>query len=105
MSWLGLTPPKKFPTPVRKFSESSSDQFATATNMVNNSSPIGSLLRRWYDKTTFLAPYSVAHEEISDILPGLVIAYGVNSAQNAMMKCMCFAISPHSANRKIINSS
>ncbi|KAI2604841.1 putative mitochondrial F1F0 ATP synthase subunit Atp18 [Hypoxylon fragiforme] len=43
MSWLGLTPPKKFPTPV---------------------------LRP-------LAPFFAA---------GLVIAYGVNSAQNAMMK-------------------
>ncbi|ETS73976.1 hypothetical protein PFICI_13842 [Pestalotiopsis fici W106-1] len=62
MSWFGVTPLKKFPTPVLK--------------------P--------------LAPFFAA---------GLVILYGVNSAQNAMMKSMNCSVAPRNQLRLLTRRS
>ncbi|KAI3390944.1 hypothetical protein diail_8318 [Diaporthe ilicicola] len=76
MSWLGVTPLKKFPAPVRKSIALNPRRLEAGSLLTNPQSS------RWPPSSPL-------------VQAGLVIAYGVNAAQNASMKSIAFAYILH----------
>ncbi|GJC84719.1 hypothetical protein ColLi_07557 [Colletotrichum liriopes] len=73
MTWLGARALKKYPTPLSRW------RLSSLPSLERNDIVIAR------NRTT-TRKSDKAHATGADVFAGLVIAYGINSAQNAMMK-------------------